>query len=254
MTITNLARSYALPIACLALPLTSALDGAVVSTPFSEDFSTLNSTTVASIFTETADVNWSIPTAGKYQHFTSLQNNAGSAMVTASGLGDTYSDFVVSTTFSVTSLGASGTSNWGLSLLGNDEDPGTFILADLSSSGTFRLINVGGSGTGLDVSASGSFSYSLNTSYTLTATGTYSGTDLTLSLEITDGVTTDSVTGTAFDASTHYTGSAMGLRARSGSGGGTTVQYDSFSIIPEPGSFALLAGFGMLGLVMLRRR
>lgn len=250
----TLSRSFALPLACIALPVASVLEGSTVSLPFSEDFSTLNTTTVASIFTENSDSNWSIPTAGKYQYSTSLQSNAGSAMVSATGLGDTYSDFVVSTTFRVTSLGASGTSNWGMALLGNSESPTSYILADLSSGGNFRLINVGGSGTGDDVDASGSFSYALNTTYTLTATGTYSGTDLTLTLEITDGISSDSVTASAFDASTFYSGNAMGMRARSGSGGGTTVEYDSFSIIPEPGSFALLAGLGMLGVVLFRRR
>ena len=50
----------------------------------------------------------------------------------------------------------------------------------------------------------------------------------------------------------------MGMRARSGSGSGsnagTSVEYDSFSIVPEPGTYALLAGFCMLGFAMLRRR
>ncbi len=240
--------SSSFAIVSLLLPLASALHGAVVSTPYSNDFSS----SVAD-FTETADVNWSL-VGEKYQYFTSLDNNPGSAMVTASGLGATYADFVVSTTFEVTAKASSGVFNWGLSLLGNDEDPGTYILADLSSGGDFRIINVGGSGTGDDVNESGSFSYALNTTYTLTATGTYSGTNLTLKLDITDGDSSNSITAAAFDASTDYTGSAMGLRARSGSGGGTTVQYDSFSIVPEPGTYALLAGCFMLSYVMIRRR
>ncbi len=176
-------------------------------------------------------------------------------MVTASDFGASYEDFVVSTTFEVTAKGSSGVFNWGMALLGNDEDPEDYILADLSSGGDFRLINVGGSGTGNDVNTTGSFSYALNTSYTLTATGTYVGSNLTLKLDITNGVSSNSITATAFDASTDYTGSAMGLRARSGSGsGGTTVQYDSFTIVPEPSTFALMAGFCLLGCVMFRRR
>ena len=232
----------------LGLSLASVLHAGAVSVPYSNDFSS----SVAD-FTETADANWSL-VSGTYQYFTSLDNNAGSAMVSATGFGATYADFVVSTTFEVTSKASGGTFNWGMALLGNSESPSTYILADLSSNGDFRLINVGGSGTGADINESGSFSYSLNTTYTLTATGTYSGSNLTLKLDITDGMTSNSITATAFDASTFYTGSAMGLRARSGSGGGTTVQYDSFSIIPEPGTYALLAGFCMLGFVMLRRR
>ncbi|MDF3128547.1 PEP-CTERM sorting domain-containing protein [Kiritimatiellaeota bacterium B1221] len=226
----------------------SGLQAAVVTTPYSNDFSS----SVAD-FTENDDPNWSL-VSGTYQYFTSLDNNAGSAMVTATGLGATYEDFVVSTTFEVTSKASGGVFNWGMALLGNDEDPGTYILADLSSGGGIRLINVGGSGTGNDVNETGSFSYALNTSYTLTATGTYVGSDLTLKLDITNGVSSTSITAAAFDASTYYTGAAMGLRARSGSGGGTTVQYDSFTIIPEPSTFSLMAGFCLLGYVMLRRR
>ncbi len=247
-------RSSALALVSSIFPLASALHAAVVTTPYSEDFSTLNTTTVASVFTENDDPNWSVPTAGTYEYFTSLDNNAGSAMVTASDFGATYADFVVSTTFTVTNKASGGTFNWGMALLGDDETPSNYILADLSSGGDFRIINVGGSGTGADVNESGSFSYALNTTYTLTATGTYSGTNLTLKLDITNGVSSDSITAAAFDASTDYTGSAMGLRARSGSGGGTTVQYDSFSIVPEPGTYALLAGCFMLSYVMIRRR
>lgn len=245
----SLPRLSAFTVVSLCFPLASALHAAAVSVPYSNDFSS----SVAD-FTETNDPNWSLEAGDTYQFLTSGANHAGSAMVTASGFGATYEDFVVSTTFTVTSKASSGTFNWGMSLLGNDESPSTYILADLSSGGDIRLINVGGSGTGVDVSESGSFSYALNTTYTLTATGTYSGSNLTLKLDITNGVSSNSITAAAFDASTHYTGSAMGLRARSGSGGGTTVQYDSFSIIPEPGSYALLAGFCMLGYVMLRRR
>lgn len=245
----KLLRCTAFSSLSLCFPLASALHAASVTAPYVNDFST----SVAD-FTENNDPNWSLEAGDTYQFFTTGKNYAGSAMVTATGFGATYEDFVVSTTFTVTSKASGGTFNWGMALLGNDEDPGTYILADLSSDGSFRLINVGGSGTSLDVDESGSFSYALNTSYTLTATGTYSGSNLTLKLDISNGVISNSITAAAFDASTHYTGAAMGLRSRSGSGGGTTVQYDSFSIVPEPSSYALMAGACMLGFVMLRRR
>jgi len=253
MTKTKLLRSSTLSIFCLAFSTTAALNAATVSVPYSNDFSS----SVAD-FTENNDPNWTLDTGAEtYEFNTGSSNTSGSAMVSASGFGATYADFVVSTTFRVTDNASTGTSNWGMALLGNSESPSTYILADLTSGGGFRLINVGGSGTGQDVDASGAFSFNENTSYTLTATGTYTGTNLTLSLDITDGVSSNSISAAAFDVSTYYTGSAMGMRARSGSGSGsnagTSVEYDSFSIVPEPGTYALLAGFCMLGFAMLRR-
>jgi|GEM_PF-2520407 len=92
----------------------------------------------------------------------------------------------------------------------------------------------------------------------MSVTGTYSGTDLTLDLSISDGIDTDTLNTGAFSAAS-YEGAAMGLRARSGqtTGGGqtvfgTTVEYDNFSVIPEPGTL-VLTGLALCGLLVSRR-
>jgi len=253
----NVYLSSALVVSGLLVPIVSGLEAASVSTPYFNDFSS----SVAD-FTETTDSNWSLQ-SGTYQYLTTAQLTDGSAMLTANAFGSTYQDFVVSTTFTVTSNLSSGTSNWVMALLGDSETPSDFLLVDYSSAGTFRVINLGGEGNGTLVNTSGSLGgFNIGDSISLTATGTYSGSNLVMTVDIaniTDG-TSNTIATSAFDVSTHYQGSAMGLRARSGSdsGGtpGTTVQYDSFSIaaVPEPGVFALLAGASMLGFVMLRRR
>ncbi|WP_269538862.1 PEP-CTERM sorting domain-containing protein [Cerasicoccus fimbriatus] len=165
----------------------------------------------------------------------------------------------MSTTFSVSSVDP-GQAYWGLAILGSSESsPSDYILVDYQgSNGQFRIINVGGAGTGTAVSAS-SFggTFALGQSITLTVTGTYVGSMLTLSADYDDGSPTQTITASAFDASTHYTGSAMGMRVRTPSGGGTTVNFDSFSaaVVPEPGTYAAIAGaFALLGVVLMRRK
>tara|TARA_R100000027_G_scaffold8954_1_gene6470 strand:+ start:38365 stop:39204 length:840 start_codon:yes stop_codon:yes gene_type:complete len=241
---------FALVASLIALPI--SLQSATVSIPYSNDFSS----SVAD-FTENPGAEWTLDSgAGVFTYSNSEQATSGTAMVTASGLGSTYADFSISTTFTVTATN-SGTSNWGMALLGNSETPSDFILVDFSSNRTLRAINLGGTGTGSTVndSKTSSLSFSTGTSYTLTANGSYSGTVLTLTLDLTNGVSSDSIVITPFDtAATGYDGSAMGLRARSGSGsGGTTVQYDSFSIVPEPSMSALFLG-AATGFLVLGRR
>ncbi len=51
-------------------------------------------------------------------------------------------------------------------------------------------------------------------------------------------------------------GNLFGLRHRIGSGGDPrtlTAEYDNFTIVPEPSTYAL-AGIGLIGLAFIRKR
>lgn len=94
------------------------------------------------------------------------------------------------------------------------------------------------------------------TTYALTVTGSWAtpgdpGSNFTLELELTDGTDTISVSHTDTDPSEDIAGDYFTLRP--GIYGNTetlTVDYDNFSIIPEPSTAVLLA---LVGLSVIRR-
>jgi PEP-CTERM putative exosortase interaction domain len=254
-----------LAVAGLLLPLASSLNAAFADTTY--DF-TSGAGSIAD-FTTSPSSNWAwssntlTPGAtpmGPGFAFASTSSSAvsGTALTTVAGVGSSFQDFEVSTSFQLGNVSGGSASSWGMALLGDSTSSlSKYILVDYSSTGTFRVLNLqsGGNGGVVSVSDTFAFNFDLDTTYTLTATGTYVGSMLTISVDLTDGSNTGSITATAFDASaTGYTGDVLGLRARSGSG--TTVQYESLSVaaIPEPSAFALFIGMGVVGFVAARRR
>lgn len=253
-------HSSAFKVASSLILLTAVIHAGTVTAPYTNDF-----TSSAADFTTSGSGSWSLvdtnsdTNSDAYQFTTSDTSSTGFSMLTIAGSpGANFNDFSVSTTFTVTDAPGSGQTYWGMAVLGDSETPSDYILVDYrSDSGNFRIINVGGDGTGTAVNESAfGGSFELDKAYTLTVTGSYVGSMLTLTADFDDGSPVQSITASAFDASANYTGSAMGLRVRSGSGGGTTVDYDSFAVtaIPEPGAYAFLGGICMLSLVILRRR
>lgn len=231
----------------------ASTQAATVTLPYSNDFSS----SVAD-FTTSGFGSWSLG-GGVYEFSANSAGLRGISVVEGDGIGGaTPVDFNFTTSFSVTSSTASNDS-WGASLLGDDSTPTTYILTDWAADNTLRIINLGGGGTGTTVNTSLTttlVTFAENTTYTLTAVGEYTGTDIELTVSISDGINTESLVAPVFDTSLFYDGSAMGLTSRSGSLGapmGTTVQYNSLTIVPEPTSSAMVLA-GAMSLLWARRR
>ncbi len=242
------------------LALTAAPGAAAaVTLPYSNDFST-----EVADFTTSGAGSFSLDTGDETYDFSGGAANRGLSVVDVTGVGGaTPQGFITTTTFSFSSNTGGSNTAIGLSLLGDDQTPTSYILADFTADAGLRVINIGGPGNGALInttSATPDVSFALNTDYTLTATAAYSSaTSLTIELEVSDGTNSNSFTTAAFDPSANYTGSAVGITARGGSTGGTqgtlNTSFDSFSVtpIPEPAS-ALLIGLGSLCLLGGRRR
>lgn len=137
---------------------------------------------------------------------------------------------------------------------------GLFILADVSNTGAIRVLRFT-SATGTEIVANelgvgtvgGTGIGTVNTSesYTLTLTGTYTGSNLLLTFQVFDGTNTRTVSGTT----TAMNGDYFGFRDRNNSttNAPLVLTADNFSIIPEPSS-ALLMGAGLAGFLVRRRR
>lgn len=199
--------------------------------------------------------------------------------------------YTISTTFKFTALDSSpanavnsGDQTFAIAAFGLDSaftgtaDATRYILADwtvLSSNaanvGRLRLFEVDGSNTVLgslgsaDTNGTGDGVVTLNTDFTLRLTVTKLAAANTYSISLGLFTVEGSPVGTAASVSSYVataTGSGYfaGVRSRlpvpSLAASPTTIQVDSFSVgaIPEPSSFAAIAGLGALGGVASRRR
>lgn len=239
--------------------VTSA-QAATVNLPYANDF------TSGEDFTVSDASEWNLDTSGSgaFTFSTASSSDSGLALLTANDIGGASpGNFVTRSTFTVTDVsGQSNADTWGMAVLGNSESsPGEYVLVDWSRNNLLRIINIGnGNGSVVNdtqTTTGDNVNFAVDQAYTMTITGAYTGTDLQLSVEISDGSNSSTLTaGSLIDTSLYYDGSAMGLRARSGASSGdpdegTTVAYDSFSVIPEPSSLMLL---GLGGLMVLRRQ
>ena len=97
----------------------------------------------------------------------------------------------------------------------------------------------------------------MNSSWTFNLSGSFDGSgDLNLSGSVTDGTKTGNISGTmsSSDVSTFTGGEYMGFGERFNDDTTSGTDVNSFSVVPEPGAYALLIGLGSLGFVVLRRR
>lgn len=226
---------------------------ALVTLPYSNDFSSS-----AADFVTSGNGSWSL-NSGSYEFTTPFAAERGVSVVEADGLGGAMPvDFNFTTSFSVSSSTSSNDS-WGTALLGDDSTPTTYILADWSADNVLRIINLGGNGTGNTVNTTlttTSVTFAENTDYTLSAMGEYTGTDIVITLSLSDGINTETLVAPSFDSITFYDGNAMGLTSRSGVLGspmGTTVGFDEVLIVPEPTGASMIIA-GLLSLGYFRRR
>ena len=236
-----------LPIISLCVFSVSASAAVIV---YENDFSTPIGSGYG--FSESSDAQWSVG-SGVYINTITGDSASAANLSLPSVPGN---NFIVTTVFTVPTIPASGNFSVGFSALSNS---GTtdFYLADISNSGTLRLgaFNTGTfsafSGTTLSGTALGNLIS--GETYTMTLTGTYVGTSLTLALAVNDGANTATLTGTAPNAA--KTGTYFGYRDRVNTAGEVgTIRFDQFSVtIPEPSS-SLALGLGAMGGVLKRRR
>jgi hypothetical protein len=226
--------------------LITATSHAAVSLPFVDDF---NDTSVGP---------W-VQTNGTYTHNGSTLgvvagSGVGGASVEVPGLGGASTTGFTATVVldPVTNATAgfgllSGSSNFGAA---NNK----YYLVDIApdSGGRIRIaqIDINGSGgvgigdTGLQTAP---ISYSIAEIYTLTVTGSYGVGGLTLDYTVTS-TGGDNVNLVVTDP-TPLTGQYFGIETF----GVQTVNFDDFSLVPEP-SALLLSGLGLLGISLRRRR
>lgn len=239
----------------LAVLFNGTLATAAVSVPFSTN---LNDEASISEFISTGGA-WSIQN-GKYRNALGASTPSSSTVRVTSGL---EQGFQLSTTYTLVSRGGNVSNTYiGLAALAPNADATTatastpYLLADVVSDGTLRLILVnGGSNPSLGTATAPTGTITTGGTYTLTLTGIYAtgGLDLTFSLT-SNGVTT-TTTG-RLEGSAVPTGEYFGFRNRSG-GGATSITADfhdiSLNAIPEPGATALLLLGGAAALVRRRR-
>lgn len=235
-----------LPIISLCALSASASAAVVV---YNNDFSTPIGAGYG--FAEASDSQWSA-SPGIYNNTITGDSASAANLSLPSVPGNS---FTMTTVFTVPTVPANSFSV-GFAALSNS---GTtdFYLADVSNLGTLRLgaFNTGSfavfTGTTLTGTPIGNL-ISAET-YTMTLTGTYVGTTLTLALSINDGTNTATLTGAA--AGTAKTGTYFGYRDRVNTAGETgTIAFDSLNVsIPEPTS-SLALGLSLIGAVFRRRR
>ncbi|MBC2602787.1 PEP-CTERM sorting domain-containing protein [Puniceicoccus vermicola] len=196
---------------------------------------------------------WSLPGGGVYNNTigANVITYATTQVAAAAGV-----DFSMTSTFNfgVAPLG-SGTTLGFAALADSATLADDYLLADLNpSTGVFRLFSIGGAG--LINSATFSSSIGVLPDYTLTLAGVYDGADLDLTLTLDNGTTSQYISGTLAAADLASMGDYFGYRHRTATGGSLNVDYDNLTIsaVPEPGTFALLAGCLALSAVMVRRR
>jgi hypothetical protein len=135
---------------------------------------------------------------------------------------------------------------------------GYFIDLNIATGATnnIRIVEIA-SGTGTVTTQVDQGTVSIGNVYTMTLTGTYADTnadtikDLILSLTVTGtGMSGTPVTWT--DTAGVKTGTYFGFRNRTASTD-INVDFDNLSVVPEPSTYALVAG-GIAFLAFLRRR
>jgi hypothetical protein len=262
-------RSVVLNCAAVGLALAGARASLATIAPYSNNFdsepdgSQAGFTVYSGSSTSSTAFVVSNPTSssGTFNN-TSPLNTATSAALQFSNLG-TGSGFVQSVSVTPTASGGALSSDYfGLAALATSAnltlaDPvaanNTLYLADLQGSKAIRILKDLNGTTSNLVTGTFAGNVAIGTQNTLTLTGTYVGSALTLSLTVSDGTTSTTITAPA--ETTPLTGQYFGIRNRSSntSGSSMTATNDNFAITPEPASCGLVL-MSASGLLLRRRR
>jgi hypothetical protein len=231
----------------------SAASAGIISAPYFNDFSV-----GVSDFYEATDTQWTHNLGAQVYNNTITGNNtASAATVQVTNLGGpplNALDFSMSVDFLVDSFSAN-TTTVGFKALGAEQGTGgKFYLADLQfGAKNLRIYRIDPNSS--LVEAATGFDTLVDNPYRLTLVGTYAANgNLTLSLTLDDLITpanTKTISQTvAVDV---LTGQHFGLRNRTGDPGGLNVNFDNFSIVPEPSTF-VLALFALAGMAIYALR
>jgi len=259
-------------LVCLASLVASPAVHAAVVVPYTNNFSS----DPAGVFTTSSDIksgaSGSIGWNSTNQTYQSTLTDASFgnvnslwSTVAASNLNAGVSNFYLSSTFKVDSnssaggmasvgLGASSVTNFPTFSAGNYYQA-DFVTFDNLSGRTGQLSLMQSDGmTGLSLATPTTFSgFTIGTTYTMTLSGVYTGSDLLLTFLVTDGVTSQSISATVTDQP-FASLTNFGYQQRISNWVDQTVEFDNFSLtdtpVPEPSSLALLA----LGVLTICRR
>jgi hypothetical protein len=263
-------------LTCLLSLLSATIaSSAPIVTPYFNDFST----DPASAFTPSTNYNGagmgSIGWDSETETYNSTLNDIGEygqvntnwATVSASNLDGANSNFFISSDFQViSSTDAGGSASVGLGVSNAVNFPiyssasyyyGNFRVLDTlgSSQGQLNIYQSDGT-TGTSIVTPLIFSgFTAGTTYTMSLAGTYSGSELTLTFTVTDGITSQTVAGTVTNTFSGLTN--FGYQHVIANAVNDTVAFDNFSLssVPEPSAFALLAaGSCVLSFGAARRR
>jgi hypothetical protein len=260
-----------LPKAVLATLTAASSACSAATVPFSDDFESYGTGNVTvgqfvesspALYTIVAD---SLFADQNYQAIIASNSGGLSASAAVAFPGLAGSDFGVSTTFRIDSFTTTSgsTINLGLGALGTDPHFSngnqyrilfTVFSPTVAEHGT---INIQENGTTFASQIRGaSIGVALDVDYTLTLSGTYIGSSLALTATATRLDTQASTTTTVTDT-TPPSGQHFGYRTAVNAVGGAVsedVEYDNFSVVPEPASGALLAATAALLTVPRRRK
>jgi hypothetical protein len=176
------------------------------------------------------------------------------------------SDFQSTLTFTVTEVDPENFTRFGMLVLAdsasasNLEDTGIYAELIFLSNGDIDLgLRTGITGTRFaDATWSGDTRATIQgRTITMNLSGTYSGGDLLLDLTASDDNSYSLSLPTETVAASSYSGSYFGMGARlAGDGNGTSnmiIDNQSFAVIPEPGTLALV-GIALGSLLLFRRK
>lgn len=234
--------------------------------PYTNDFSGSGANTAFP--NEATNAEWAL-NAGVYQN--TYSNSAITPTTASISIPDAEGEpFTLETQFTVQQTGTinSNGATLGFGLFASSSsfsgtNPNSYYLADFlygHSAGTdvgrLRILSLGDaagftSSTGFADANTGTSLLAIVTgvTYTLRLEGTYVGSTLNMTFGLFDATGTTQIGSSATAADTSpLTGDFFGYRNRIGLGGGTSIiDFDNYSIVPEPSAVAmLLGGFGML--------
>lgn len=247
------------PSVLLGFCVVAATSAFAATVPYTDSFqssSTAGWTPGGSIAGSTT---WEIAnTGGSNAYQATTGNTAGNftSVVQLTNVNAALGNFTMTSTFKVTD--GTVAQFIGLAAFSNNITPGvgSNYLADIDAAGNMRILSQNDTSGFSSTTADFGPSLQLNTNYTMSLSGVYSGSTLNLTFTVTNGTLTQSVTATDL---TPLTGQYFGYRLNNGTANDPMqVQFANFDVatsaIPEPATATALLGLGALGAVVVARR